>query len=71
MKTLLKQYQQFEKDNEHTLAAKLLVDNFGTEDEKFIMNGIYERHEKSSHGISFEDREKRYEISNKYYKLLL
>lgn len=66
MNTILKKYNQLEANNSHTAAAKLLVDNFGTEEEKTTMNGIVERHKKNQF-ISSEDYRLRYEISQKYY----
>lgn len=70
MKTLLQKYQQLEEINAHSAAAKLLVDNFGTEEEKEIMNRIIKRH-KANGFIGQDDYELRYKISQKYYNVLI
>jgi len=67
---LLKKYRRYESINSHNNAAKLLVDNFGTEEEKEIMKQIIERYNKIGY-ITNEDRELRYSISQKYYKLIV
>jgi hypothetical protein len=68
-KNLRAEYDLLEDTNNHTEAAKLLVDQFGTEDEKQIMEDIAYRHKKNGHIVS-EDYKKRYEVSQKYYHLL-
>lgn len=68
-KALLQKYNELEDRNDHTGAAKLLIDTFGTETEQEIMNAIATRHQIAGH-IEHEDYKKRYEISQKYYKLL-
>lgn len=68
--TLLKKYRRYESINSHNNAAKLLVDNFGTEEEKEIMNQIIARAKKREY-MTHEDIELRYSISQKYYKLIL
>ena len=72
MKTILRKYNRLEDNNNHTDAAMLLVNQFGTDEEKEIMQGISDRHKKNPEiGITYADYQKRYEISNKYYKLLI
>lgn len=63
------EFQCLTEVNEHTAAAKLLVDTFGTDDEKQIIKEIAERHEKLGY-LTMEDSRQRFEISNKYYKNL-
>lgn len=69
MDKILKRYNALVERNYHTEAAALLVENFGTDEEKEIMKGIAERY--SDEGISPEDYRLRFETSNKYYKLLI
>jgi hypothetical protein len=67
--TLFKKYKRYESINNHNLAAKLLVDNFGTDDEKKTMKEIITRYNKIGY-ITYEDYELRYSISQKYYPLI-
>ena len=69
MNKLLAKYKKLEANGDHTEAAMLLVDTFGTEDEKEIIKEIANRHKKNGHIID-KDYELRYKTSNKYYKLL-
>jgi hypothetical protein len=66
---LLKAYKRNEHYNNHNENGKMLVDNFGTEEEKEIMNAICERSKKQGY-TSHEDVTKRYEISQKYYSII-
>jgi flagellar motor switch protein FliG len=66
---VLKEYNDLEDNNDHTAAASLLVDVFGTDEEKDIMKGILIRHERNGHIIQ-EDYQKRYEVSQKYFVIL-
>lgn len=70
MKKLFQQYKRLEANNDHDEAAMLLIKNFGTAEEKEIMEGIIKRHRKLGY-IEDADRELRYQISQKYYKLLV
>jgi hypothetical protein len=67
--SLLKKYQRLEANNDHNEAAMLLVNNFGTDDEKIALQEIIARHEKQGY-ISMDDTRLRFEIAQKYYKLI-
>jgi len=71
MKTtnLLRKYNRLEDNNDHNEAAALLVNNFGTDDEKQTMKEIIARAEKQN-GMTSEDIKLRYEISQKYYPII-
>lgn len=69
MNKLQKKYDQLENINDHTGAAMLLVNTFGTKEEQEIMKGIKARH-MANGSITEEDYRLRFETSNKYYKLL-
>lgn len=68
--TLLKKYKRYESINSHNAAAKLLVSNFGTDEEKEIMEQIIAREKKQGY-MTHEDIQLRYSISQKYYKLIV
>jgi len=69
MNNLLRKYKRLESNNDHNEAALLLVKNFGTQDEIDTLERIKNNHERRGH-ILHEERMQRYEISQKYYKLL-
>jgi len=69
MNKLERRYDRLTDNNDHNEAAMLLIKTFGTQEEKEIMEGIIKRHERLGY-IEDADRILRYEISNKYYKLL-
>lgn len=69
METLQQKYDRLEDINDHTGAAMLLVNNFGTKEEQKIMKGIKARQLVNGH-MTIEDDRLRFETSNKYYKLL-
>ena len=64
-----KDFQKLEQSNDHTDAAKKLIDMFGTSDEKKEMNDIKARHEKTGY-ISGTDYSKRIKLVNRYYSRL-
>ena len=64
-----KDFQKLEQSNDHTEAAKKLIDMFGTSDEKKEMNDIKARHEKTGY-ISGTDYSKRIKLVNRYYSRL-
>ena len=64
-----KDFQKLEKSNDHTEAAKKLIDMFGTSDEKKEMNDIKARHEKTGY-ISGKDYSRRIQLTNRYYSRL-
>ena len=64
-----KDFQKLETTNDHTEAAKKLIDMFGTSDEKKEMNDIKARHEKTGY-ISGTDYSKRIKLVNRYYSRL-
>jgi DNA-binding transcriptional regulator YiaG len=66
---LFKTYKRNESLNNHNANGKLLVDNFGTDEEKEIMNAICARSKKLGYTLH-EDIRVRYEISQKYYALI-
>ncbi len=67
---LRQKYLKLEAQNNHTEAAQLLVNTFGSNDEKVIMKGIAKRHKALGH-ITHEDSDLRYRISQKYFKNLI
>jgi uncharacterized protein YrzB (UPF0473 family) len=69
LEKLLDLYEYLTEINDHTRAAVLLVDTFGTEDEKDEIGAIAVRHKKDGH-ISMRDSHRRFELSNKYYKII-
>ena len=64
-----KDFQKLEQSNDHTEAAKKLIDMFGTSDEKKEMNDIKARHEKTGY-INGKDYSKRQMMVKKYYSKL-
>ena len=62
-------FAKLETTNDHTEAAKKLVDMFGTSDEKKEMAAIKSRHEKTGY-ISGPDYSRRIQMTNKYYSRL-
>jgi hypothetical protein len=64
-----KDFQKLEQSNDHTEAAKKLIDMFGTSDEKKEMNDIKARHEKTGY-ISGKDYSRRIQLTNIYYSRL-
>ena len=56
-----KDFQKLETTNDHTEAAKKLIDMFGTSDEKKEMNDIKARHEKTGY-ISGKDYSRRIQL---------
>jgi len=64
-----KDFQKLEQSNDHTEAAKKLIDMFGTSDEKKEMNDIKTRHEKTGY-ISGKDYSRRIQLTNRYYSRL-
>ena len=64
-----KDFQKLEQSNDHTEAAKKLIDMFGTSDEKKEMNDIKARHEKTGY-ISGKDYSRRIQLTNRYYSRL-
>jgi hypothetical protein len=70
MNELLALYRQHEATNNHGACAKLLVDNFGTDHEKSIIESINTAHDRRGHILQHEVIE-RQRVSNKYYKLLI
>ena len=65
----LADYKKLEADNQHDIAAKKLIDKFGTSDEKKEINDINTRHRKTGY-ISGPDFKRRTQISNKYFSRL-
>ena len=64
-----KDFEKLESTNDHTEAAKKLIDMFGTSDEKKEMNDIKARHEKTGY-INGKDYSKRQMMVKKYYSNL-
>ena len=64
-----KDFEKLESTNDHTEAAKKLIDMFGTSDEKKEMNDIKARHEKTGY-INGKDYSKRQMMVKKYYSKL-
>lgn len=69
MNKLLRKYNRLEDNNDHNGCASLLVDTFGTDEEKQTMKEIIARHEKLGF-ITSEDIDLRYKISQKYYPII-
>ena len=61
--------EKLEADNQHDIAAKKLIDKFGTSDEKKEIDDINARHRKTGY-ISGPDFKRRTQISNKYFSRL-
>lgn len=70
IKALFKKYKRYESSNSHNNAAKLLVDNFGTDEEKEIIMQIIAREKKQMY-MTHQDIQLRYSISQKYYHLIV
>jgi hypothetical protein len=68
-KALLAKYNRLEANNSHNACAKLLVNAFGTDEEKEQMKGIIARFS-PEYGISPQDYRLRFEISQKYFHKL-
>lgn len=66
---LKKRYNQLTENNDHTAAAKLLIDRFGNDEEKELINEIADRHEQRGN-ISKDDQRERDRIARKYFKRL-
>ena len=64
-----KDFEKLEADNQHDIAAKKLIDKFGTSDEKKEIDDINARHRKTGY-ISGPDFKRRTQISNKYFSRL-
>ena len=64
-----KDFQELETTNDHTEAAKKLINMFGTAQEKKTMTDIERRHEKTGY-ISGTDYKMRQIMVNKYYSRL-
>jgi hypothetical protein len=65
----LADYRELESDNQHDIAAKKLIDKFGTPQEKSTINDINRRHAKTGY-ISGTDFRLRTTIVNRYYSRL-
>ncbi len=65
----LRAYKANESRNYHTKNAVRLVETFGTESEKIEIAEIAKAHEEQG-SITYEQSQRRFEISNKYYSLL-
>ena len=65
----LTDYRELESDNQHDIAAKKLIDKFGTPQEKSTINDINRRHAKTGY-ISGTDFRLRTMIVNRYYSRL-
>ena len=65
----LADYKELESDNQHDIAAKKLIDKFGTSQEKSTINDINRRHAKTGY-ISGVDFRLRTTIVNRYYSRL-
>jgi hypothetical protein len=70
MNQILKQYKRLEAINNHTEAALLLVNHFGSDQEKLQMEQIKSQHEKGGY-ITTQEIKDRYELSQKYYNRLI
>ncbi len=66
---LRKKYDRLEAKNDHNGCASILVNTFGTDEEKAQMKGIVSR-DCPENGISPADYRLRYEISQKYFSKL-
>lgn len=65
----LKEYQENEVTNQHTTNAVRLIEKFGTDEELIEMKSIAMRHDHSL--LTWADYNRRYELSNKYYQILI
>ena len=63
-------YKRLEADNRHDIAAKKLVDKFGTPEDKKEIDAINKRHNKTGY-ITGPDFKKRTQIVNKYFSKLM
>jgi len=63
-------YKKLEADNQHDVAAKKLVDMFGTPEDKKEIDAINKRHNKTGY-ITGPDFKKRTQIVNKYFSKLM
>jgi len=63
-------YKRLEADNQHDVAAKKLVDMFGTPEDKKEIDAINKRHNKTGY-ITGPDFKKRTQIVNKYFSKLM
>ena len=63
-------FKRLEADNRHDIAAKKLVDKFGTPEDKKEIDGINKRHNKTGY-ITGTDFKKRTQIVNKYFSKLM
>ena len=68
--TLLNKYRRLENNNDHNEAALLLIKKFGTQEEVDRMERIKINHQRRGH-ILHEEVQERYQLSHKYYKLLI
>ena len=66
----LAEYKENEQFNDHTLNALKLVEMFGTTDELHQVQMIADADEKQGF-LTMEQTRHRYELSQKYYKLLV
>ena len=64
-----KDFEKLEADNQHDIAAKKLIDMFGTPDEKKEIDAINKRHKQTGY-IQGPDYQKRYKMTNKYFSKL-
>ena len=62
-------YNSLEADNQHDIAAKRLIDKFGTADEKKEIDAINKRHKQTGY-IKGPDFRRRTQIVNKYFSRL-
>jgi hypothetical protein len=69
IKFTLKDYERNEDINNHSLNALMLVKKYGTKGELKEMQSIVDRHELRGY-LTGEDNNRRFKLSNKYYKLL-
>ncbi len=66
----MKDFDELEKNNDHTTATLHLVDRFGTKDHIQEMKDIHSAHHSGS-GISDSDYDRRNKLQHKYYSRLL
>lgn len=66
---LLAEHQRLESKNYHGEAAALLVNFFGTEDEKDVIGGINASHENRGR-LTDSEYDKRNKLSRKYFRIL-
>ena len=62
-------FKRLEADNRHDIAAKKLVDKFGTPEDKKEIDAINKRHKQTGY-IQGPDYQKRYKMTNKYFSKL-